>query len=442
MCRAALLLLALILAVFGEAPSASAAKRVALVIGIDAYDNLPTLQKAVNDEKAVAAALAGLGFDVVSGENLTRREMNAKLSELDAKIAPGDTVFFYFAGHGVALGGENYLLLRDLPKPHDGEENLVRDEGHSVDALVRRVQGRGAALSFFVLDACRDNPLAASGVRSIGGTRGLTRVDTPNGVFVLFSAGIGQTALDRLGDDDHDQNSVFTRKLVPLLKTPGLTQVSLAKRVQSEVDALASSVHHPQQPAYYDQIIGEIELSPRKSSAEPASVSKVEDDKRLAAVQPHSALPSNATVEPGAAGVAKDSAGVWQANCRTPPGAREEKCVLALSLRPQDSSDFTPTLMIYKAIGEDKKLLRIVVPAPVLLASGIELKVDNLKVGNVPFLKCVKIACIAEAVVQDEVIKRMSIGNSATLIISDAPGRETAISVPLRGFREALANLK
>jgi formylglycine-generating enzyme required for sulfatase activity len=143
----------------------------------------------------------------------------------------------------------------------------------AVDALVRRVQSRGAAVSFFVLDACRDNPLAASGVRSIGGTRGLTRVDTPNGVFVLFSAGIGQTALDRLGDDDPDPNSVFTRKLVPLLKTPGLTQVSLAKRVQREVDALSSSVHHPQQPAYYDQIIGEIELSPAMVPAPPAQPS-------------------------------------------------------------------------------------------------------------------------------------------------------------------------
>ena len=70
--------------------------------------------------------------------------MNEKLAELDAKIAPGDEVFFYFAGHGVALGAENYLLPRDLPKPNDGEENLVRDEGHSVDAIVRRVQGRGA----------------------------------------------------------------------------------------------------------------------------------------------------------------------------------------------------------------------------------------------------------------------------------------------------------
>jgi branched-chain amino acid transport system substrate-binding protein len=260
--RAILLLVALTLAVFGGTLPASAAKRVALVIGVDAYDNLPTLQKAVNDEKAVASALTGLGFDVVSGENVTRREMNAKLAELDAKIAPGDTVFFFFAGHGVALGGENYLLLRDLPKPRDGEENLVRDEGHAVDAIVRRVQGRGAAVSFFVLDACRDNPLAATGTRGIGGTRGLTRAEAPSGVFMLFSAGIGETALDRLSEGDPDPNSVFTRKLVPLLKTPGLTQIALAKRVQKQVNELAATVRHPQLPAFYDQIIDEIELSP------------------------------------------------------------------------------------------------------------------------------------------------------------------------------------
>jgi hypothetical protein len=73
--RAILAFLGLVLAVLACTPSAFAAKRVALVIGIDRYDNLPVLQKAVNDKKAVAAALAELGFDVIAGENLTRREM-------------------------------------------------------------------------------------------------------------------------------------------------------------------------------------------------------------------------------------------------------------------------------------------------------------------------------------------------------------------------------
>jgi hypothetical protein len=88
-------------------------------------------------------------------------------------------------------------------------------------------------------------------------------------VFVLFSAGIGQSALDRLGDNDPEPNSVFTRKLVPALRTPGLTQIALAKRVQREVDELAATIRHPQQPAFYDQIIGEIELVPGSASPAP-----------------------------------------------------------------------------------------------------------------------------------------------------------------------------
>lgn len=238
----------------------AAAKRLALVVGIDAYQNLPPLARAVSDERAVGAALTDLGFTIIAGENVTRREMNRKLADLEGLINPGDTVFFFFAGHGVALGPDNILLMADMPNPGPGEDGLVRDEGFSVDNIIRRVQGRGALTTFLVLDACRDNPFAATGTRNIGGTRGLTRTEAPGGVFVLYSAGIGQTALDTLRADDRDPNSVFTRKLVPLLRTPGLSHVMLAKRVQRDVNALAATVRHAQQPAYYDQIVGEFVL--------------------------------------------------------------------------------------------------------------------------------------------------------------------------------------
>jgi len=238
------------------------AKRVALVVGNDAYTNLPVLRKSANDAAAVAATLEEMGFQVLLGSNLTRRETNRKLADFEAEIAPGDQAFFFFAGHGVALGAENYIMPTDMPKPGAGEESLVQDEAHAVSALIVRVQARGAAATFFVLDACRDNPFAATGVRSIGTSRGLTRVEAPTGVFVLFSAGIGQAALDRLSDADDDPNSVFTRKLVPLLKTPGLSHVAIAKRLQEEVSALAGTVRHSQQPAYYDQIVGEVVLRP------------------------------------------------------------------------------------------------------------------------------------------------------------------------------------
>jgi formylglycine-generating enzyme required for sulfatase activity len=123
-----------------------------------------------------------------------------------------------------------------------------------------------------VIDACRDNPFAAVGVRSVGNSRGLARADVPTGVFVLFSAGIGQTALDRLDAADGSPNSVFTRTLVPLLRQPGISHVAFAKRVQTEVRRLAASVRHQQQPAFYDQIDGEIVLkAPPAPSAPPSS---------------------------------------------------------------------------------------------------------------------------------------------------------------------------
>lgn len=269
MSRVALqLLLALLLTIAGS-HDASAAKRIALVIGNNAYKNLPVLLKAENDARSVAATLKDIGFKVHLGENLTRRQTSRKLADFTADLSPGDQAFVFFAGHGVAIGAENYLIPTDMPKPRLGEEGLVRDEAIAVSALVSRVQGRGAAASFFVLDACRDNPFAATGVRSIGGSRGLARVNAPSGVFVLFSAGIGQTALDRLSDVDSNENSVFTRKLVPLLNTPGLTHVKLAKTLQREVSALAGSVPHRQQPAYYDQIIGEIVLRPAEPVEPP-----------------------------------------------------------------------------------------------------------------------------------------------------------------------------
>ncbi|MGH6816534.1 MAG: SUMF1/EgtB/PvdO family nonheme iron enzyme [Hyphomicrobiaceae bacterium] len=237
-----------------------AEKRLALAIGIDAYQSLPKLQKAVNDARAMAAVLQELGFTATVAENPTRREMSRKLADLEAMIAAGDMVFFFFADHGVALGSTNYLIAADMPKPGDGEESVVRDEAFAADEIVRRLQGRGARVAFLVLDACRNNPFEQSGVRSIGGTRGLAVPQTHRGVFVLFSAGAGQLPLDRLGERDREPNSVFTRKLVPLLRTPGLSHVDIAKRVQEDVDALAATIGHPQQPAYYDQIVGRVVL--------------------------------------------------------------------------------------------------------------------------------------------------------------------------------------
>jgi formylglycine-generating enzyme required for sulfatase activity len=263
MTKLACLLVWLFICFTSALPSHAQSRRVGLVIGIDGYAHLTPLTKAVGDARAVAAVLRDdLQFTkVITGENLDRRAMAQKLGELDASIQPGDTVFLFFAGHGVALGSENVLLPADMPKPGHGADGIVRDEGFPVDAIVQRVQRRGAKVTMLVLDACRNNPFEQAGVRSIGQARGLARIDAPQGVFVLFSAGLGQMALDRLPGADASTTSVFTRHLVPALKTPGLSHVQIAKRVQQEVDAMArDKANHAQQPAYYDQIVGEIVL--------------------------------------------------------------------------------------------------------------------------------------------------------------------------------------
>ena len=236
-------------------------RRVALVIGNDRYESLPGLQKAVNDARAVRDRLARIGFEVIHVENADRRTMNQKLAELTGKIGRGDTAFFFFAGHGIAVKDTNYLLPVDTPQAREGQEGLVTREAIGADVVLDALQDRGAKVSLLVLDACRDNPFKTASSRGVGGTRGLGQMQAPEGVFVLYSAGFGQSALDRLSDDDKNPNSVFTRTFVKLLERPGLSLQELAKITQSEVRRLAASINHVQMPAYYDQVDGTLALT-------------------------------------------------------------------------------------------------------------------------------------------------------------------------------------
>jgi Caspase domain len=156
-------------------------KRVALVIGNDRYPNLPRerqLAKAANDAQAVGDALVGLGFQVIRGTNLGRQEMIDKLSELAITLAPGDTAAFFYAGHGVAIGGVNYLVPSDVPPVTPDGELRVRGASIAEGDVVAELQNRGVRVALLILDACRDNPFPRSATRAIGDTRGLTNAKT------------------------------------------------------------------------------------------------------------------------------------------------------------------------------------------------------------------------------------------------------------------------
>lgn len=244
-----------------------AAKRVALVIGNDAYREVAKLEKAVNDANAMAATLSEIGFEVIRATNVTRREMNRNIQLFASKLDLGDEALFFYAGHGVEIAGRNFLLPVDIPVAKPGYENFITSESIAVDRILNHIKSRNARISILMLDACRDNPFAGEGSRGIGGTRGLARTIAPKGTFIMYSAGVGQLALDRLNRDDPHPNSVFTRSVIPLIKRPGLSLVQTARQVRRDVEKLAATVSHDQRPAYYDEVTGDFYFAGRPEIA-------------------------------------------------------------------------------------------------------------------------------------------------------------------------------
>ena len=258
-------------------PSPALAKRVALVIGNNNYQNVTRLQKAVNDANSVAKTMRKLGFQVIKKLNANRTAMTQQLDRLSTTISPGDEVLFFFAGHGISLKGQNYLLPTNVPKIKPGQERAIKKEAFSEDEIIDILRERGAKVSILIIDACRNNPFPKSNTRSVGRSIGLDqRANPPRNTFIIYSAGIGEEALDRLSNQDKNPNSVFTRKLLPLLTTPGLSHVKMAKRLQIEVEELALSTpdRHQQFPAFYDQVRGEYFLVPQKPVKQPPKITR------------------------------------------------------------------------------------------------------------------------------------------------------------------------
>ncbi|MET0719241.1 MAG: caspase family protein [Tardiphaga sp.] len=254
--------LAVVLGLMLLAAPAYAEKRVALVIGNNDYRNVPKLQKAVNDARTIGDALKRLGFRVMVAENQSRQAFSQSLLAFDSTIEKGDTAFFFFAGHGFEIAGQNYLLPTDVPAATEGQEELVRDSAILADRIVTRLQNKGARTSILVFDACRNNPFERAGTRAVAGGGGLAPMTTlPEGVFSIFSAGPRQTALDRLSDRDDNPNSVFTRSFVKELQNPSLNLVQVAQRTRRAVSEMADTVKHRQVPVYFDQMVDDVFLS-------------------------------------------------------------------------------------------------------------------------------------------------------------------------------------
>jgi hypothetical protein len=248
-------------------------KRVALVIGNGAYQNAIHLDNAAFDARAVADAFRKLGFQVVDGYDLDIDQMRAKVSEFSSALSESKSAVIYYAGHGISVDEENYLVPTDivLKSPTDLDLNAI-----SISLLLKQMK-RDDRVNIIILDACRDNPFAAElakhKTRALVAERGLTRIDgdLARGTLIAFASDPKSTALD----GPAGSHSPFTQAFLGHLFDSGVTIDTVMSRVRNDV---WEKTGHNQLPWVNTSLIGEYELNPQplpelgsaKPSATPA----------------------------------------------------------------------------------------------------------------------------------------------------------------------------
>jgi uncharacterized caspase-like protein len=208
-------------------------KRVALVIGNGAYTTSVELANPKNDATDVAEALRQLGFEVYEGIDLDKTGMDHKIRDFAEGISGAQLALFFYAGHGLQVNGQNYLMPVDarLTKASGLDFEMVRLD------LVQRAMEREASVNIIMLDACRDNPLGRSlaralGTRSSAVTSGLAPMESGEGTLIIFSTQPGNTASDGAG-----RNSPFSAALLKHISAPGDDLPTILINVRNDVMA-------------------------------------------------------------------------------------------------------------------------------------------------------------------------------------------------------------
>jgi hypothetical protein len=243
-------LIAIVLVVACCGVPALAQQRVALVIGNSGYQQAPRLPNPVNDAAAVAAMFQGAGFQVVLRRDVGINDMRRALREFTDATRDADIAVVYFAGHGIEVDGDNYLIPTDAVLERDID---VDDETVSLDRILRVLEP-AKQLRLVILDACRDNPFSRSMKRTMATrsiSRGLAKVEpTTTDTLIAFAAKAGSTASD--GDGPH---SPFTTALINHLAEPGLDLRIAFGRVRDEV---MLKTDNRQEPFVYGSLGGSI----------------------------------------------------------------------------------------------------------------------------------------------------------------------------------------
>lgn len=239
--RAVAVAICLLLGCFGSLP-AWAQPRVALVIGNSTYQNVALLPNPVNDATDVSASLTRLGFDVRTLKNAGYDDMRRALLDFGRRARGAELAVVYFAGHGIQMGGDNWLIPVDAVLATDQD---IRNEAIGLETVSATVS-TAKKLGLVILDACRTNPfiprMQTTNVRRAV-ERGFSRIEPPSNTLIAYAAREGTTAQDGTG-----RNSPFTKSLLENLETPGLEIGILFRRVRDDV---LTVTRQEQEPVWY-----------------------------------------------------------------------------------------------------------------------------------------------------------------------------------------------
>lgn len=236
-------------------PNTSTGKRLALVIGNSAYPNAP-LKNPVNDAQDIAAALRALGFEVISRENVNQNDMKRAIREFGEKIRGAAVGLFYYAGHGVQVNGENYLVPVDAKV--ESEQDVEYECVKAGFALAQMDAARNS-MNIVILDACRNNPFARS-FRSE--SKGLAQMDAPSGTLIAYATAPGSVASDGSG-----RNGLYTQELLKQMRTSGLGIEDVFKRVRISVRA---ATQQKQTPWESSSLVGDFYFTRPQGAGTPA----------------------------------------------------------------------------------------------------------------------------------------------------------------------------
>jgi len=212
-----------LLSLLSAAPAA-AEKRIALIVGNSAYQNVTRLDNPRNDAALMADTLSGLGFTLIGGRaqlDLDKSAMDSVVQNFGRQVQGADVALFYYAGHGVQVAGSNYLVPVSANPTREADVDFQMVD---VNLVLRQMQGSGTRLNMVILDACRNNPFGARGLRASDG--GLAQMRAPEGTLISYATQPGNVA-----QDGSDGNSPYTKALASTIKQSGLDIFQTFNRV-------------------------------------------------------------------------------------------------------------------------------------------------------------------------------------------------------------------